>query len=226
MLVISTILLKMKEFFKKIIFRYTKLGTPRYPYNIEPIQLATIIHSIDKLRESKSKIKIFEIGVARGMTSRFICEHIRRENINCEFYCIDTFSSFVEEDIKYEVENRGKSRNELIGFSYNSFEVWKKNFKDFEFVLPIQEDASKFEFSKIKDIDLVFLDVDLYKPTIAVLNNVLSYMSNNGIIMVDNVEENNEWDGAFEAFMEFTNNHKLSYKMIGKKCGVIEFKST
>ena len=56
----------------------------------------------------------------------------RRENINCEFYCIDTFSSFVEEDIKYEVENRGKSRNELIGFSYNSFEVWKKNFKDFK----------------------------------------------------------------------------------------------
>ena len=215
----------MKELIKKIAFRYLKLGAPKYPYNIEPIQLASIIFAINKLKKNKENIKIFEIGVARGMTSRFICEHIKREGINCDFYCLDTFSSFEEGDIKYEIENRGKSRQELTGFAYNDFEVWKKNFSEFSFVNPIQIDASKFNFSEIGEVDFIFLDVDLYKPTISVLENVLPYVSDGATIMVDNVEDNNEWDGAYEAFMEFVNKHKLPYKMIGKKCGVIEFKT-
>jgi len=215
--------MNVKELIKKIVFRYSKFGAPKYSYNIEPIQLASIIFAIDKLKKNKKNIKIFEIGVARGMTSRFICEHVKREEINCDFYCLDTFSSFEEEDIKYEIENRGKSRQELIGFSYNDFEVWKKNFSEFNFVIPIQIDASKFNFSEIGKVDFVFLDVDLYRPTISVLENVLPYVSDDAIIMVDNVEDNNEWDGAYEAFMEFVNKHNLPYKMIGKKCGVIEF---
>ena len=212
----------MKEFIKKLVFRFTSLGAPKYPYNIEPIQLASIIQYIDLLRKNNKKIKLFEIGVARGMTSRFICEHIKRENIVCDFYCIDTFSSFVEKDIKYEIEKRGKTHNELMGFSYNDFNVWKKNFSSFDFVIPIQKDASEFDFSNIKDIDFIFLDVDLYKPTLSVLDNVLPYMSKKAVIMVDNVENNNAWDGAFQAFMEFTTKNKLTYKMIGSKCGVIE----
>ena len=44
-----------------------------------------------------------------------------------------------------------------------------------------------------------------------------------GVLMVDYVSENNSWDGANQAFHEFVKRHSLKFKLVGKKCGVIEF---
>ena len=49
-------------------------------------------------------------------------------------------------------------------------------------------------------------------------------MSKDGIIIVDDVSKNNSWDGAEQAFYEFVEMNSLKYKIVGKKCGVIEFK--
>ena len=112
------------ENIKKFIFNYTRFGAPSYSYNLEPIQLSEIILSIEKTKELSGSI--CEIGVARGMTTRFICEHLKLLNYNEKFFCIDTFSSFEKEDIDFEIQNRQKSMEELRGFSYNNFERWKK----------------------------------------------------------------------------------------------------
>ena len=47
-------------------------------------------------------------------------------------------------------------------------------------------------------------------------------MAEDSVIIVDDVKDNNEWDGAFQAFMEFVNGKKLNYYLIGNKCGVIK----
>ena len=108
------------ENIKKFIFNYTPFGAPVYSYNLEPIQLSEIIVSIEKIKNIKGSI--CEIGVARGMTSRFICEHLKIQNYKETFYCIDTFASFEKEDIDFEIQNRKKDKKEIVGFSYNNFE--------------------------------------------------------------------------------------------------------
>lgn len=214
--------MSMKELAKKIVFRYTSMGVPKYPYNIEPIQLAEIVKGIDfTLKNNSIKGSLVEIGVARGLTSRFIVEHCLNNGYSNDFYCLDTFSSFTENDIVYEVDKRGKSRSELVGFAYNSFEIWKRNFSKYNFVKPIKCDASSFDFSKISPISFCFLDVDLYLPTKNVLKNIFPYLNTSAIVIVDDVMDNNCWDGAYQAFMEFTEENDLSYEIVGNKCGVI-----
>jgi hypothetical protein len=211
----------LKEQLKKILFKYTKIGAPTYSYNLDPLQLAEIVNSLEQVKKIEGNI--CEIGVARGMTTRFICEYLKEIENKKKFYCIDTFQSFEKEDIKYEIEQRSKKRSELIGFSYNDFTSWKKNFEEFSFVQAVKKDIKSFNFEEIKPIKFALLDVDLYMPTISALNNLKNNMASGGILMVDDVIDNNSWDGANQAFHEFVNQFSLDYKLIGKKCGVIKF---
>ncbi len=217
----SYIQLMLKQYIKRLVFKYTSFGKPRYNFGVEPIQLTTIINTIEKVASRKSSFNFFEIGVARGLTTRFVAEHIRNQHYNCDYYCIDTFSSFTASDLLHETEQRGKTKQELIGFNYNDFETWKNNFKEFPFIKPIQSDAKSYNFNQHSCIDIVFLDVDLYKPTQHVLAAISDLVQRGSTIIVDDVKDNNSWDGAYQAFMEHVNAHGLSYSIIGNKCGVI-----
>ena len=217
--------MKLREFFKKIVFQYTKFGAPSYEYNIEPAQLCEIISSIDKVCSEGREAQIFEIGVAKGQTTRFIAEHIKKSNLKVNFYCLDTFASFTEKDLNFEVEQRGKNKRDLYGFAYNDFQIWARNFSSFKFVKPIKIDVSEFDFSKIfGGVDFIFLDCDLYLPTLNVLQNCKQYLNDGAIVIVDDVKNNNRWDGAYQAFFEFVKDENLKYEMIGNKCGKLTWK--
>ena len=209
------------EFIKLVVFRYTNLGAPRYIYNIEPIQLSALIFEIDRLKDKKGNI--VEIGVARGLTTLFMSQHILNEGLqdNLSIYAIDTFNSFTNSDLEYEVQERGKSLDELEAFNYNDFDVWKSNFKQYNFVKPIQEDCSEVDYQEISPIKISFLDVDLYLPTKKALKKIYQATIEGGVIFVDDVRENNNYDGAYQAYMEFCNEMDISPKIIGNKCGVI-----
>lgn len=211
----------MREFFKLISFRYLKLGKPRYNYNIEPIQLAFLINEIERLKDTNGCI--CEIGVARGQTTRFIAEHIQTQNIskNNKYYAIDTFDSFLKSDLDFEVKNLGKKYDELKGFGYNSFNIWKKNFSNFDFIEAIKTDCSTFDYSNIGPIKMTFLDVDLYLPTKNALNKVFEETVIGGVIIVDDVREDATYNGAFKGYMEFCKDNKFNPIFIGNKCGVI-----
>lgn len=146
----------LKETLKSFAFKYTILGAPNYPYNIESIQLSFLIDEIERLKNIKGNI--VEIGVARGMTTRFICEHIKNQNLDhtLKFFAVDTFESFTKNDLDYEVNKRGKSLFELKGFDYNDYEIWKRNLSNFPFVNAIKSDCSTVDYSKLSPIKLVF----------------------------------------------------------------------
>ena len=207
---------------KKLVFKHTTLGGPRYPYNVEPIQLATLVMEFERVRALTGNI--VEIGVARGMTTRFLSQHIVNEKLEntLTYYAIDTFDSFTSGDLKYEVEQRGKSLNELKGFAYNDFSIWQKNFNNFPFVKAIKSDCSTYDYSQIKPIKLTFLDVDLYLPTKKALPKIYGATISGGVILVDDVMNNAAYDGAYQAFMEFCKEQKLPPKVIGNKCGFIQ----
>jgi hypothetical protein len=210
------------DLIKTVAFRHTKLGMPKYPFNIEPVQLATLVFEIDRLRDTVGAI--VEIGVARGMTTRFICEHLVRTGCaNQRVYAIDTFNSFLKADIDYEVTQitqRGEARGRELKrmFAYNDFERWKKNFSGFPFVKAIQSDSGAFNYASVAPIKLTFLDVDLYLPTKRALPGIYEHTCKSGVIMIDDVQGN---VGACKAYMEFCEGLKISPTIVGNRCGII-----
>lgn len=207
---------------KKIAFKFLGIGAPNYPYLIEPIQLSKIISSLELLKNTNGSIA--EVGVARGMTSFFIAHHMEISNYNSKFYCIDTFSSFEKEDLNYEVSNRNKAINDLTGFEYNDFKVWGRNFKKFDFVIPIKSDIKKLDLKVIAPIKFVFIDVDLYQPTKHLLDNIQPHLSEKAIIMIDDLLDDNKWDGGYQAVREFIDKNKyLKLEKFGNKGGLIKF---
>lgn len=212
-----------KEISKKIAFRYLGLGKPNYPYMLDPIQLSFLVENIDLLfKKLKRPLNIYEIGVARGMTTSFLASHIIFEDLPHKIFCIDTFSGFTEKDLNYETNHRGKTRKELLGFSYNDFSIWKQNFSNANFIYPIQCDISEYKFQKNQTVDIVLADVDLYLPTKALLSKFYEKLTKGGVILVDDVKNESCWDGAHQAYFEFCKELSLKPNLIGRKSGILK----
>ena len=62
------------------------------------------------------------------MTTKFLAEHIKRQSMSNTliYYALDTFNSFNQEDLEYEVLKRKKKLNDMIAFNYLSFEAWNR----------------------------------------------------------------------------------------------------
>lgn len=206
---------------KKFVFRHTSFGAPRYPYTIEPIQLATLVHEIERLKSVEGSI--VEIGVARGMTTRFLAEHLTKQGLGSSttYYAIDTFDSFTEADLQHEVVNRGKNITALRSFEYNDYAVWKANFEQYPFVKAIQSDCVEVDYAEIAPLKITFLDVDLYLPTQKTLPKLYDATVSGGVILVDDVLDGMPYDGAYQAYMEFCSERGIEPKVIGNKCGYI-----
>jgi hypothetical protein len=208
---------------KRLVFKYTPFGAPNYPYNVDPIQLATIINELVRMQYTTGTI--VEIGVARGMTTRFMAEHLLSMGTNNqEIYAIDTFNAFIKDDIDYEINRRDKKRNELANFNYITYDKWCKNFSRYRFVKPVQMDCTKFNYKEISPIKLAFLDVDLYLPTKRTLPMLYEQLIDEGIILVDDVIQDKNYDGAYQAYLEFCQQLELKPIFVGRKCGIIKKK--
>jgi hypothetical protein len=217
----KSLLKSAKEAVKALAFRYTSLGAPTYRYNIEPIQLAFLVNECERLKSSNGNI--VEIGVARGLTTRFLCEHITSQGLEktLTLYAIDTFDSFTRGDLEFEVNERGKSLAELEGFSYNDLDAWKKNFVRYPFVKAVKGDCASVDYSAIAPIKIALLDVDLYLPTKKTLPKLYASMIEGGVILVDDIMDKSVYDGAYQAYMEFCTDLGIAPHVIGNKCGVI-----
>jgi Macrocin-O-methyltransferase (TylF) len=206
---------------KKVAFRYTTLGVPEYRFNLEPLQLATLVFEIERLKDAIGAI--VEIGVARGMTTRFLCEHLVKSGYtHQDLYALDTFSSFLARDVDFEVAHRGKTKGDLKGhFGYNDFETWKRTFRSFPFVKAVQGDCATFDYATIAPIKLALLDVDLYLPIKHALPKLYKHLRVGGVILVDDVLRNTLYDGAYQAYTEFCNDANIHPTVVGNKFGII-----
>jgi hypothetical protein len=212
---------QFRELGKTFFFRYTPLGRPAYSYNLEPIQLAEIINQIERLKNQDGNI--LEVGVARGMTTKFSLTHLHSNGglTSGKYIALDTFNSFPSDDLNYEVNKRGKKLWELKGFSYISLKSWKKNFQNEEFLQIVQSDCKIFDYSSISPIKFALIDVDLYLPTLAALEGIYKELINGGSILIDDCKDNVLYDGAYMALKEFCVRYSLEYMKIGAKGALI-----
>ncbi len=192
----------------------------RYAYNFTPEQLTFFVQCINETRDVHGDI--FELGCATGHTTCFLNRHLQTAGIAKDYYCIDTFGGFTTADVAFEIEKRGKKRADFIGFRNN-------NLKRFEYTLEqnscrrtfcVQSDVRQYEFRR--RISFCLLDVDLYQPTISALRKVWPMLSPGGMIVVDDCKPANQFDGALQAYTEFTESEGLPSRYTLDKLGILK----
>ncbi len=191
----------------------------RYGYNFSPGQLTFLVQCLDETRNVPGNV--LEIGCSTGQTACFLSQHLRSLQTEKNYYCIDTFSGFTRNDVAFETDSRGKRGEDYSGFRLNSL-------KWFEYTLevngctnvyPIRADVNDYQFAE--PVSFCLLDVDLYRPTLHALKSLWPHLSAGGIVVVDDCTRNNKFDGAYEAYMEFTADHGIEPNITLGKLGII-----
>jgi SAM-dependent methyltransferase len=185
-------------------------------------QLEFLVEKSEKC--SKTKGIFLEIGCAIGNTTLFINKKLKEKGIVREYLGVDTFSGFVYEDAVHEINHRNKTIFLLRNFKLQR-QKWfdKKMLKNnLENVSSVKSDIKKFDFNSIGKIAFCLLDIDLYKPIKFVLPLLYERLSPGGTIIVDDVKPNMKWDGAYQAYKEFTKEKNLPFIVQHGKLGIIE----
>ena len=195
--------------------------TKKYPYKIDPYQLVALVQLIEKTRPTNGSV--IEIGVAQGDTSVFLLEHLQTIDDHRQLLLFDTFSGFTPESIDIEVTQRGKHISEYDKFRYGNEALFINRLKwsGYQHFKTFKGDASKFDWSIVAPIGAVLLDIDLYSPTKAILENIFPHICIGGGIVVDDCLENTPWDGSLQAYTEFITAHNLPFERAGRKGAVI-----
>ena len=199
------------------LFRYF---APRYRSTYMPAHLCRLIDLLDQTDAIPGSI--IEVGCWTGETTIWLNRHLKDRQISRPYYALDTFGGFTDSDLAHETTNRGKKLSELLAFTSNRKSWFDKtmDLNGFHNVRSIQTDASKFDYSTVGPISFALVDLDLYLPMKAALKEVFSVLSRGGILVADDCQPNINYDGALQAFTEFTKNHHLPLRVDLNRLGV------
>ncbi|SDY56802.1 Macrocin-O-methyltransferase (TylF) [Lysobacter sp. yr284] len=196
---------------------------PEHRFQFSAHQLCFMCKCLSDTRDLDGAI--VEIGCEYGHTTVFLNNYIDDlVGQDRPYYAIDTFSGFTESDVRFEADNRGKQ-----GIAYQDF---KENRKDwFERTLrinrirrvrAIEADINEFDLPSLGPLSFVLLDVDLYRPTRKALPELYEMLRPGGVIVVDDCNPaSNQWDGAYQAYIEFVRARNITPRIMYNKLGVL-----
>jgi O-methyltransferase len=195
-------------------------GFRHYEYMYSPSQLGFLCQQITNTAEVPGSI--LEVGCAWGATTVFLNRHIDELGIDVDYYTVDTFEGFTDEDIRTEQE-RGRRYYYDAAFNGNSKAWFDRTMlrNNATRVTSFRADAATFDYKKLAPYRFVLIDVDLHRPVLAALEAVYDLVSPGGTIIVDDCQQGGEWGGAYEAFIGFTKAHDLDATITHGKLGVI-----
>ena len=198
-----------------------RLMSPKYPYKVSPGQLAVLVELMNQTRSIGGSV--MEIGVAHGSSSVFMLEHLRSVGDYRRIFLFDTFDGFTEESVEVEVSQRGKVPANYSIFRYGDEQRFRKRLRSlgYQHFETVKGDASKFDWRSIAPIAVVHLDIDLYQPTRAILNDIWPLLVDGGGIVIDDCLPDNPYDGSLQAYEEFLAEHNLEFERAGSKGGVV-----
>lgn len=160
---------------------------------------------------------IIEFGVWNGNTSILIKKILDIKKIKKKVYLFDHFKGlehYSKKDSNVSLSYKGfyqgkvKKIKKIISF----FNLKKIKIIDKDATQVIKEDFKKTKFC------LAVLDMDLYLPTVKVLDTIEEKISKKGIILFDEANKS-LWQGEKKAMNEFLkrNHKKYKKKIISKK---------
>jgi hypothetical protein len=204
-------------FFKSPLNKYF---LPVMKFDMSIAQLNFILNTLDEIKKDGA---VVEIGVGGGATSIVINKFMEKMSVKRRFYAIDTFFGFTKEDILYEQNNRGKVDNYLY-YRSNSKEWYSKTLiaHGINDATVYKSDAKEFDYSVIGELAFCLFDVDLFKPTEAVLPILYELLVPGGVIIVDDCQaESSIYDGAGEAYRLFCSKKGFKEEIVFDKLGII-----
>jgi predicted O-methyltransferase YrrM len=196
-----------------------------YPFMYSPGELIFLAQCI--LRAEAVPGSFVEAGCAYGATTLWLSKYMEECDIDRDYYAIDTFSGFPRYSVEYEYHHRHKS-DDVTQFLATNFGDNRQAWFDKTMahhhayrVRSIQADVSNFDWAALAPIAFCLLDVDLYLPIKIALPNIYEILSPGGILIVDDCWPDEKWDGALQAYEEFTEAKGLEQRIVGRKLGVI-----
>lgn len=196
----------------------------RYQYSFTPSQLCFLIECLDRTSEVEGAV--VEIGCAFGHTTVFLDKHLSSRGDQRNYVCIDTFSGFTDDDVAFEREARGKHSVSYAGcYSDASLQHFQRTLANngVTRVKPIQADVRTHDLDSLGPISFCLIDVDLYLPVQSALEKVMKLVSPGGIVVVDDCQDHPLWDGAWEAYREFTAQRSITPQIVEGQFGLLEF---
>jgi predicted O-methyltransferase YrrM len=195
-------------------------GFRRYPFMYLPSQLGFLCQQITNTAEVPGSI--LEVGAAWGATTVFLNRHIDDLGLDVDYYAIDTFNGFTDDDIQYE-HARGRLYSYNTMFRGNSKAWFDRTMRrnGIRRVTSLCGDATTADYRKIAPFRFVLIDVDLYRPVLATLKAIYDLVSPGGTIIIDDCKKGGEWEGAYEAFIEFTQANGIEAVIAHGKLGMI-----
>jgi O-methyltransferase len=216
---------KLVKFVKGIKYHspFRKDFFPNFYYNFTAPQLCFLCQCLEDTRHVAGAIA--EIGCANGYTTVFLNKYLDAQNIQKNYYAIDTFSGFVAGDIELEVAERDKTAD-----MFTEFQVNKKKWFDATMrlnhiarVRSIETDVNRYDLATLGPLAFALLDVDLYRPIKKALPELYRVLSPDGIMVVDDCDSRHvQWDGSYQAYKEFMIEKDRSPQIIHGKLGIIK----
>jgi SAM-dependent methyltransferase len=194
----------------------------RYSYNFRPPQLCFLCACLEEVRDLPGNFA--EVGCARGHTAVFLNHYMSDRGIEKRYFAIDTFGGFVAEDVRYEVEQRGKAPGMIAGFENNKQEWFDETLRanGIARVTSIRADVNELDLGSLGPLAFCLLDVDLYRPMSKALRELFAALVPGGILIADDCDSANpRWDGAEQAYREFCAREGFPYRVVHGKLGVI-----
>lgn len=195
----------------------------RYRYEFSPRQLGFLVECLT--RTASVPGTILEIGCAYGHTTAYLNRHLDDTADRRPYVCLDTFEGFTASDTAYEEGLRGKGKDLFRGrfadASLTTFERTMAN-NGITRVTPVKADIGSWTPPPGTKVSFCLVDVDLYQPVAAALEKVVPLVEPGGIVVVDDCQEHDLWDGALQAYMEHMAREGLPARIEAGKLGLIE----
>jgi SAM-dependent methyltransferase len=215
---------RLRALARRLTFRGEPRPYPvhRYIYNFQPSQLCFLCACLEETRNLPGSLA--EVGCAHGYTAVFLNKYMDDREIEKRYFAVDTFGGFVAEDVQFEVERRGKAPGLIAGFEDNRQEWFDEAMRanGIRRVQSIRADVNELDLATLGPLAFCLLDVDLYRPMTKALRELYAVLSPGGILVVDDCDPKNvRWDGADQAYREFTERERLPYQVVHRKLGVV-----
>lgn len=217
-------LTRVRALARRAPFRIVRPQPPvhRYSYNFDPTQLCFLCACVEETRDVPGHIA--EVGCAQGKTAVFLNLYMDQQKIEKPYFAVDTFGGFVAEDVAYETEHRGKQPGLIHGFENNRKEWFDGSMQanGIRRVQSIQADVNQLDLTSLGPLAFCILDVDLYRPMSKALRELYEVLSPGGLLVVDDCNPQNiRWDGADQAYREFTASRGLPSQVVHRKLGLV-----
>lgn len=170
-------------------------------------KLLTIYELIKEIRYVKGDI--IEFGVWNGNNLILIKKLTDYLNLNKNIFGYDWFKGLK----KFSKFDKKINNKKYIGKKKRILDVIR--FFNLKKINLVDDDVANFSyhFKSSKKFCLIYLDLDLYEPTMSLLNIIDKNLEKNGLIVFDQANKN-QWPGENKAMKTFYLKNKNKYKQI------------